>query len=117
MSNNFWPTCGYSLLTQNAAGHLVVTDDFLRFLLERPELAPIESSCAAEIALHHRLMDAPRADVSSDALAQLQDKDAAENYAVWLRFRQRILALPTLEASYMALFKGVDVPQIGRAHV
>lgn len=117
MSNNFWPTCGYSLLTQNAAGHLVVTDDFLRFLLERPELAPIESSCAAEIALHHRLMDAPRADVSSDALAQLQDKDAAENYAVWLRFRQRILALPTLEASYMALFKGVDVPPLLVQHL
>ena len=117
MSNNFWPTCGYSLLTQNAAGHLVVTDDFLRFLLERPELAPIESSCAAEIALHHRLMDAPRADVSSDALAQLQDKDAADNYAVWLRFRQRILALPTLEASYMALFKGVDVPPLLVQHL
>ena len=117
MSNNFWPTCGYSLLTQNAAGHLVVTDDFLRFLLERPELAPIESSCAAEIALHHRLMDAPRADISSDALAQLQDKDAAENYAVWLRFRQRILALPTLEASYMALFKGVDVPPLLVQHL
>jgi len=117
MSNNFWPTCGYSLLTQNAAGHLVVTDDFLRFLLERPELAPIESSCAAEIALHHRLMDAPRADVSSDALAQLQDKDAADNYAVWLRFRQRILALPTLEASYMALFKGVDVPPLLFQHL
>jgi hypothetical protein len=117
MSNNFWPTCGYSLLTQNAAGHLVVTDDFLRFLLERPELAPIESSCAAEIALHHRLMDAPRADISSDALAQLQDKDAADNYAVWLRFRQRILALPTLEASYMALFKGVDVPPLLVQHL
>ena len=47
MTNPLWPTCGYSLLTPNEAGHLVVTDDFLRFLLERPELTPIASSCAA----------------------------------------------------------------------
>jgi hypothetical protein len=33
---------------------------------------------------------------------------------VWLRFRQRILAHPTLEASYLALFQGsgVDVPPL-----
>ena len=117
MSHHFWPTCGYSLLTSNAAGHLVVTDDFLRFLLERPELAPIHTSCAAEIALHHRLVDAPRADITAEELAQLEDKDAADNYAVWLRFRQRILALPTLEASYMALFKGVDVPPLLVQHI
>ncbi len=117
MANNFWPTCGYTLLTTNAAGHLVVTDDFLRFLLERPELAPIDTSCAAELALHHRLMDAPRTDITAEDLAQLQDNDAAENYAVWLRFRQRLLAFPTLEASYMALFKGVDVPPLLVQHL
>jgi Family of unknown function (DUF6352) len=44
----------------------------------------------------------------------LQDRDAAENYAVWLRFRARLLARPTLEASYLALFQGdgVDVPPV-----
>jgi hypothetical protein len=117
MSHHFWPTCGYTLLTSNAAGHLGVTDDFLRFLLERPELAPIPASCAAEIALHERLLASPRVDISANELAQLQDPDAAENYAVWLRFRERILALPTLEASYMALFKGVDVPPLLVQHL
>lgn len=119
MTHNLWPTCGYSLLTDNGAGHLVVTDDFLRFLLERPELAPIASSCTAEIALHHRLLDQPRREVSTQELAELQDTDAADNYAVWLRFRQRITALPTLEASYLALFKGegVDVPPLLVQHI
>ncbi len=119
MTQPLWPTCGYSLLTTNEAGHLVVTDDFLRFLLERPELAPIASSCEAEVALHHSLVEQPRRDVSPQELAALADKDAADNYAVWLRFRQRITTLPTLEASYMALFKGegVDVPPLLVQHI
>lgn len=114
MTHTLWPTCGYALLSTNAQGHLCVTDDFLRFLLERPELAPIPASCAAELDLHQRLMDKPRADVTADMLTLLQDQDAAANYAVWLRFRQRILAKPTLEASYLALFQGdgVDVPPL-----
>ena len=119
MTHHFWPSCGYTLLTQDHQGHLVVSDDFLRFLLERPELAPIASSCAAEIALHHSLGEQPRMPVSAETLASLQDSDAADNYAVWLRFRQRLLAHPTLEASYMALFKGegVDVPPLLVQHL
>ncbi len=119
MTHSLWPTCGYSLLTVNEAGHLVVTDDFLRFLLERPELAPIADSCASEIALHHSLVYQPRRAMTPRELAELQDKDAAENYAVWLRFRERITALPTLEASYIALFKGegVDVPPLLVQHI
>ena len=91
-----------------------MTDDFLRFLLERPELAPMEASCAAEIDLHQYLLENPRSEISSDQLASLQDADARDNYAVWLRFRQRMLAHSTLEASYLALFQGggVDVPPL-----
>jgi hypothetical protein len=63
------------------------------------------------------LLASPRADITDQELTQLQDPDAAENYAVWLRFRERILALPTLEASYMALFKGVDVPPLLVQHL
>ena len=114
MSHNYWPLCGYTFLKTNTAGHLVVTDDFLRFLLERPELAPMEASCAAEIDLHQYLLENPRSEISSDQLASLQDADARDNYAVWLRFRQRMLAHSTLEASYLALFQGggVDVPPL-----
>ncbi len=111
---DYWPRCGYNLLAQDAAGQLIVTDDFLRSLMDRPELAPVAQSCADELALHRRLLDQPRADVDARQLAAMRDQDARENYAVWLRFRQRLLAQPTLERSYLALFQGegVDVPPV-----
>lgn len=114
-----WPSSGYPLLTPDARGHLQVTDAFLQSLLERPELAPIASSCPAEIELHSALFEAPRQIVSPARLAHLKDRDAAENYAVWLRFRDRLLARPTLEASYLALFEGegVDVPPVLVQHI
>jgi hypothetical protein len=112
--HDYWPTCGHSLLRENGQGHLVVTDDFLRWLLQRPELAPIAASCPQELALHDRLINQPRSVISEADLATLRDRDAAENYAVWSRFRARLLAKPSLEASYLALFQGqgVDVPPL-----
>jgi hypothetical protein len=83
-------------------------------LLQRPELAPIAQSCTHERALHERLLAQPRSDIRDADLVPLKDRDAAENYAIWARFRQRLLAKPTLEASYLALFQGqgVDVPPL-----
>ncbi len=74
----------------------------------------METSCAAEIGLHQYLLENPRSEIMPDQLGVLLDADARDNYAVWLRFRQRILAHPTLEASYLALFQGsgVDVPPL-----
>lgn len=114
VSANFWPSSGYELLDVDANGHLLVTDAYLRHLLSRPEIAPIAESCANEMALHHSLEQQPRRVVVDDELAAVADKDAADNYAVWLRFRDRLLAKPTLEASYMALFQGegVDVAPV-----
>ncbi|MEY3062869.1 MAG: hypothetical protein RI994_2121, partial [Pseudomonadota bacterium] len=111
-AQSLWPQAGYAQLKTDARGHLIVTDDFLRVLLLRPELAPIESSCAHEIQIHDRLIENPRLNLQASDLAHIQDLDAAENMRVWLRFRDRILAKPTLEASYWALFEGagVDVP-------
>lgn len=111
---DFWPACGYRLLAVDAEGHLRISDDFLRSLLLRPELAPVPDSCAAEIALHQQLLEVPRLDVKPQQLASIQDPDAAANYAIWLRFRTRLLAEPTLEACYLALFEGegVDVPPL-----
>ena len=113
-AKSLWPQAGYAQLKKDARGHLIVTDDFLRVLLLRPELAPIESSCKHEIQIHERLLENPRLDLQAADLAQIQDRDAADNMAVWLRFRNRILAHATLEASYWALFEGqgVDVPPI-----
>jgi hypothetical protein len=112
--HDFWADSGYCLLDKDAAGHLVVTDDFLRHLLDRPEVAPIASSCPAEYDLHAQLQATPRMEVAAQALGAITDRDAADNYAVWLRFRDRLLAKPTLEASYVALFQGsgVDVAPV-----
>ncbi|TWO64447.1 hypothetical protein FN976_27950 [Caenimonas sedimenti] len=110
--HDFWPACGYRLLDHDSDGHLVVTDAFLASLLARPELAPVPESCAAELALHARLLASPR-DMVTEQVAQVRDEDARANYAVWLRFRDRLLARPTLEGSYLALFQGdVDVPPV-----
>ena len=112
--HDYWRQCGYGLLAKTAEGHLLVTDAFLCSLLERPELAPVAESCPGELALHHALLDQPRRDVAPQELAAVIDEDARTNYTVWLRFRQRLLAEPTLEASYLALFRGqgVDVPPL-----
>ena len=110
---DFWPSCGYRLLTVGADGRLTLTDDFLRATLLRPELAPIPESCAAELALHEKLIATPRAAVAASELAPIADADARENYGIWLRFRDRIAAAPSLEAAYVTLFReGVDVPPL-----
>jgi hypothetical protein len=111
--HDYWPGCGYRLLTQGPDGQLLVSDEFLRSLLTRPELAPVAESCAAELALHARLLASPREAVTETQLAALADEDARGNYAVWLRFRERLLAAPTLEGSYLQIFRSdVDVPPV-----
>ena len=109
--NDLWPGCGFSLLERAENGRLVVTDDYLRWYLQRPELAPVEQSCSAERALHERLMNEPRFDVGVRELAAIEDDDARENYRVMLRFRSQLVAAPTLEAFYFDLFRrDVAVP-------
>jgi hypothetical protein len=111
---DFWRGCGYRLLARTGNGTLALTDDFLRSLLARPELAPVPESGPAELALHDALLAAPRADVPASALAALEDADARENYAIWLRFRERLVAADSIEAAYVRLFsgEGVDVPPL-----
>jgi Family of unknown function (DUF6352) len=110
---DFWSSCSFRLLDVRD-GALVVTDDFLRSFFSRPEVAPIPESCANELALHDALMREPRRAVSAAEILLMKDADAQANYRVLLKFRDRLLAAPTLEAAYMNLFKGdgVDVPPL-----
>ena len=98
MPTDFWPACDFSASSRNTRGWLVATDDYLRRVLARPELALVPESCAAEIALHESLKVSPSRVVASAELAALQDDDARENYTVFLRFRDGLLAAGTLEA-------------------
>jgi len=111
---DFWPSCGYRLLAVDDDRRLRVRDDFLRGYLLRPELAPVRESCRAEIALHEMLLSDPRARVSDNEVAAIEDPDARDNLRIWLRFRDRLLRAPTLEAAYVGLFEGegVDVPPL-----
>jgi hypothetical protein len=116
---DFWRDCGYRLLARTGDGTLALTDDFLRSLLARPELAPVPESGPAELALHDALLAAPRAEVPVAALDAVEDADARENYAIWLRFRERLVAADSIEAAYVRLFagEGVDVPPLFVAHL
>jgi Family of unknown function (DUF6352) len=117
--SDFWLSSGFPLLSRDASGNLQVSDDFLRAYLARPELRPVAESCAAEIALHHGLLTAPRQVVDEARLARLADADARDNYRHLLRFRDRLLASRSFEACYLALFRAeaVDVPPLFVDHL
>ncbi|HYA19774.1 MAG TPA: DUF6352 family protein [Burkholderiales bacterium] len=105
---DFWSNCGFHQLKRDPGGRLVLTDDFLRSYLMRPELHPIEGSCENERALHRELLADPRAKVEEARLAALADEDLRENYRIMLRFRERLTSAPSLEACYAAIFQEAD---------
>ena len=112
--SNYWPNSAYQTLLTSPDGQLLVTDDFLRTYLQRPELSLVPESCAAEQALHQRLTENPHTEITEQEIAAMADEDIQENYRVWLRYRTRLLAASSLEGFYMSLFKGdgVDVPPL-----
>jgi hypothetical protein len=65
----FWRSSGYRLVEIDAAGGLRPSDDLLRAFLLRPEVVPVEESCAAELALHEALLADPRLPVAEARLA------------------------------------------------
>ena len=111
---DFWRSCGYGLLAVTAEGRLEVGAPFLRSFLSRPELAPVAESCDRERALHESLHADPARRVGAGEIDAVADADARENYRIWLRFRDRLLAAPDLESAYVGLFQGegVDVPPL-----
>lgn len=108
---DFWRESGYHLLDRDGAGRLVVTDDFLRAYFNRPEVRPVEESCAAERELHAGLLEDPRQAVAAERLAAFADPDATDNYRIVLAFRDRLLAAGTLEAAYLDHF--LNPPDLG----
>ena len=111
---DFWPGCGYRHLSISDDRRLIVTDDYLRTDLLRPELSPIPQSSDAELRLHDRLRADPRRDVTAAEIDAIDDADVRDNLRIWLRFRERLLAADTLEAVYAQLFQGegVDVAPV-----
>ncbi|MDW8443306.1 MAG: DUF6352 family protein [Acetobacteraceae bacterium] len=104
MSRDFWLASGHHLAERHATGGVAVTDGLLAAWLARPELVPPAEACDAERALHAALLADPRRPVAESEIAALADPDARENWTVWLAFRDHLLAHPTVEAAYAALF-------------
>ncbi len=110
MAQDFWSSSGYGLLDRSPEG-LVATDAWIAHFLAREELAPPADAGPGERALLARVAAAPRGAVAPGLVAAVEDADARENWSHFLRFRDRLLAHPTLEACYAALFadQAVDV--------
>lgn len=104
-----WPSVGLAELARDERGWLVPTDAWWRRQLARPELALVGVSCAAERALHAALQAEPTRSVTDGDLARLADADARENWGVFLRWRDRVLAAGSIESAYVRLFGGGDV--------
>ncbi len=104
-----WPNSGFRLLQRDKMGHLLVTNDFLRAYLARPELVPANDSCVAERELHASLLENPARDVEASEIATLADSDAKENYGVLFDFRNKLSQADSIEACYQSLFSLGDV--------
>jgi len=107
--NDFWLTSGWHLLDKDKSGCLVPTEDFMRAYFYRPEVAPIEESCEAEIELHKKLVEAPFIKVEKGDLDSIKDKDVVFNYEVILKFREFLSNYATLEAAYLAISRGQSI--------
>jgi hypothetical protein len=105
VSRDFWPACGHHLLDRDAAGRLLVTDEFLKAYLARPELVPPPEACATERQLHHALLRDPRQPVAATQVAAITDVDARENWEMMMAWRDHLVKHRTLEAAYLEIIR------------
>ena len=113
ISRDFWLSCGHHLLDRDAAGHLLVTDEFLKAYLARPELMPPPEACAAEQTLHGALLREPRQPISASQIAAIADADARENWQMMIAWRDHLTGHGSLEAAYLAIVRrNIHFPQV-----
>lgn len=105
MAQDFWLSCGHHLVDRGAGGGLLVTDEFLKAYLARPEIAPPADACAAERTLHEGMLADPRRPVTAAQIAAIADPDARENWQVMAGFRDHLSRHPTLEAAYLDIVR------------
>jgi hypothetical protein len=110
---DFWRSCGHHLLDRDAMGKLLVTDEFLKVYLARPELVPPPEACAAERKLHDAMLSDPRSFVAPSQVAEIADADARENWEVMIGWRNHLVKHRTLEATYLeAIRHNIRFPQL-----
>jgi len=104
-SRDFWLSCGHHLLDRDAAGKLLVTDEFLKAYLARPELVPPPEACCSERELHDALLRDPRQSVGASRIAGIADADARENWETMIAWRDHLVEYRTLEAAYLEIVR------------
>lgn len=111
---DFWLASGHHLLDHHDGGGLVVTDEFLKAYLARPELVPPYEACPVERGIHKQLLEAPRLHIPAKDISLIADSDARENIGFFLAFRDHLLKHATLEGAYLALVSGLakDIPPL-----
>jgi hypothetical protein len=102
---DFWLSCGHHLLDRDENGALLITDEFLKAYLARPELTPADDACRAERALHAALLADPRRPVPALEISAIADPGARENWELMMAFRDRLLANATVEDAYLDLVR------------
>jgi hypothetical protein len=110
---DFWLACGHHLLDRDAAGRLLVTDEFLKAYLARAELVPPPEACPAERRLHDSLLGHPRLAVTASQIAGIADPDARENWEMMIAWRNHLVRHGTLEAAYLEIVRrNIKLPQV-----
>ena len=102
---DFWLSSGHHLLDRDAGGRLLVTDEFLKAYLARPELMPPKDACAAERELHRSLLRDPRQSVAASRIATVADADARQNWQMMISWRDHLLRHRNLEAAYLEIVR------------
>ena len=103
---DFWPDSGLSQTRTDTQGWLVPQPAYWHRFLQRPELALVPESCAAETRLHRSLHGNPLLRVNEASLALLADADVRDNYRTFLSFRDAVLNHGTLETFYLSQLQG-----------
>ena len=111
---DFWKSAGLHLVEVGPDGWLKITPQLLLAYWTRPEVHPIETSCAEEIRLHEELLADPFLPVDEARLARLADPDAADNYRAVRAFRELLTEAGTVEGAYLkvALADRISIPPV-----
>ena len=102
---DFWLSCGHHLLDRDADGNLLLTDEFLKAYLARPELVPPTEACLAERKLHVALLSDPKMPVAASQLAAIADPDARENWQMMVAWRDHLVKHRSIEAAYLDIVR------------
>jgi len=104
-ARDFWLACGHHLVDRDAGGRLLVTDEFLKAYLARPELAPPPEACMAEHRLHDALLVHARRAVTPAEIAVIAEPDARENWGLMIAWRDHLARQRTLEGAYLDIVR------------